>query len=662
MKRSAFVGGSMAALGLATGARAIATVGSSNSFSLESNGISATWAIVNGALRMSALADRTSGQQLAPVQEVFQLTFANGIVRKCSEFAVVTGPAVAQSAAEPTASRLSARMVANTVSVELRDAQTGTRVTWRAIASDGATYLRQQVTIAAEKAPLTIRDVRLLDFAALRDAEQVGRCAGSPIVAGTIYASIEHPFATCDAYPDEGSAIGHFSDSVDVVPGAPLVLSCVIGSTKTGQLRRDFLTYVERERAHPYRTFLHYNSWYDLGGGKPYVQSECLDRIHAFGQSLHAERAVTLKSFLFDDGWDDPTHLWTFNSSFPSGFTPLRDAAAQYAAAPGAWLSPWGGYGDPKRQRLAAAKLAGYETDTDGLALSGPKYYQYFHEVVMRFIQQGGVNQFKIDGTGSLSTVLPGSRFGNNFEAAISVIDDMRSAEPDIYVNLTTGTYPSPFWLRYCDSIWRGGNDHDFTGVGSHRQRWITYRDADTYAGIVTQGPLYPLNSLMLHGMIYAQHAFGLADDPNNDFRDEVRSYFGTGTQLQEMYITPALLSAANWDDIAEAAKWSATNADVLSDTHWIGGDPERLNVYGWAAWSPRKGIIVVRNPSDRQQSIPIDVGAAFELPESAPTNYLAQSPWHDARGGPIKLQAGREHLFALDPFEVRTLDVLPQA
>ena len=56
-------------------------------------------------------------------------------------------------------------------------------------------------------------------------------------------------------------------------------------------------------------------------------------------------------------------------------------------------------------------------------------------------------------------------------------------------------------------------------------------------------GPLYPLNSLMLHGMIYGQYAQHLNTDPGSDFTNEVRDYFGTGTQLQEMYITPSLLS-----------------------------------------------------------------------------------------------------------------------
>jgi hypothetical protein len=238
----------------------------------------------------------------------------------------------------------------------------------------------------------------------------------------------------------------------------------------------------------------------------------------------------------------------------------------------------------------------------------------------------------------------------------ISLIGDLRDLKPDLYVNLTTGTYPSPFWLRHCDSIWRGGSDHSFAGVGTQRQQWITYRDGDTYAGIVKKGPLYPLNSLMLHGLIYAKHAKGLDSDPGDDFRSEVRDYFGTGTQLQEMYITPALLSEQNWNDLAQAARWSRGNRDTLVDTHWVGGDPAELEPYGWASWSPKKGILVLRNPSDKPQTIEVDVGAAFELPDGAPRGYAVSSPWGDG-GAPVRLAAGTPHAFELRPFEVLTLE-----
>ena len=60
----------------------------------------------------------------------------------------------------------------------------------------------------------------------------------------------------------------------------------MIGVTRTGQLRRDFLEYVERERAHPYRTFLHYNSWYDIGYFSKYNESDALAVIEAFGSEL----------------------------------------------------------------------------------------------------------------------------------------------------------------------------------------------------------------------------------------------------------------------------------------------------------------------------------------------------------------------------------------
>ena len=141
-----------------------------------------------------------------------------------------------------------------------------------------------------------------------------------------------------------------------------------------------------------------------------------------------------------------------------------------------------------------------------------------------------------------------------------------------------------------------------------------------------------------------------------------MRDYFGTGTQLQEMYVTPALLKDSDWDVIAECAKWSRANADVLVDTHWIGGDPAMLEVYGWASWSARKGILVLRNPSDQPQAITIDLQNAFELPEGSPRKYNAHSPWRkDAGQASTSLGAGEPHVFHLEPFEVLTLDMLPQ-
>ncbi|HEV2214592.1 MAG TPA: enterotoxin, partial [Terracidiphilus sp.] len=284
-------------------------------------------------------------------------------------------------------------------------------------------------------------------------------------------------------------------------------------------------------------------------------------------------------------------------------------------------------------------------------------------DVCLEMMKTYGVNQFKFDGTGNVNQVVAGSRFDSDFAAMMHLIGELRAAKPDVFINLTTGTWPSPFWLRYADSTWRDGEDDSTAGVGTYRERWITYRDEQTYRNVVERGPLYPLNSLMLHGMIYARFHKELDKDPGNDFRNEVRSYFGTGTQLQEMYITPGLLTQANWDDLAEAAKWSRANQDVLKDTHWVGGDPGWLKVYGWASWSPRMGILVLRNPSDKAQTIRLRLADVLELPEGASEVYEAKSPWkEDAGRAAVRMDAREALVFKLTPFEVLTLDLTPAA
>jgi hypothetical protein len=127
------------------------------------------------------------------------------------------------------------------------------------------------------------------------------------------------------------------------------------------------------------------------------------------------------------------------------------------------------------------------------------------------------------------------------------------------------------------------------------------------------------------------------------------------------MYVTPSLLSRDDWDTLAESARWARRNADVLVDTHWIGGDPAQLEVYGHASWRNGRGIVVLRNPKDSPQSIALDVGAAFELPERAQQHYRARSPWRaDHRAPVLDLHAGLPVQVALRPFEVLTLDVRP--
>jgi hypothetical protein len=628
-------------------------------YELQSSRLAVRFKVEQGSLGGIWVEELAGGARLAP-GEAFSLLLRDGRVIAASQMKMRAAPVAEQIAAEPAGSRAAEHVKGRRICADLNSdlGSTGDNslaVHWCAVLRDGANYVRQEVTLKAGAHPVDIAEVRMFDFDA-PGAQVVGKVPGSPIVDGNFFFGFEFPLSASAMKGDRATSI--LTRVLPLEAGNSITYSSVVGVASPGQMRRDFLSYIEQERAHPYRTFLHYNSWYDIGYGNRFDEAAALDRVHAFGDELVKKRGVKLDSFLFDDGWDDTETLWHFNPGLPNGFTRIHEAAQQYGFGIGVWLSPWGGYSTAKQQRIAAGEKAGYETVKGGFALSAPKYYGLFESTCLEMVTKYGVNQFKFDGTGNASTVFPGSLFDSDFSAVIHLVGRLRQAEPNIFINLTTGTWPSPFWPRFTDSIWRNGDDHSFDGVGSWRQKWITYRDEQTYRNIVVKGPLYPLNSLMLHGIIYAQKAKNLDTDPNGDFRDEVHDYFGTGTQLQEMYITPGLLTKENWDDLAESAKWSRANAAVLKDTHWIGGDPGKLEVYGWASWSPEKGIVVLRNPSDKAQDFSLDVGKAFELPDHAARSYSARSPWLVDKGKTaIRLDAGQVYRVELRPFEVMTLE-----
>jgi hypothetical protein len=321
---------------------------------------------------------------------------------------------------------------------------------WCLTARPGTEYLRELLRISTGPTDLPIAEVRLLQFADA-GARVDGSVNGSPIIDNNMFFGLEHPLSV--------SAVNRGVFQASLFRDLPLradqsaTYSAVIGTSEPGQMRRAFLAYLENERPRAYQQFLHYNSWYDLGYENRFDEAGAIDRINAFGRNLVEERQVKLDSFLFDDGWDDPNTLWGFNAVFPDGFTRTGEAAAKYNAGIGVWLSPWGGYAEQKNERVAYGKSHGFEIQNDGYALSGPKYVDQFQRICLEMIDKYHVNQFKFDGTGNANRVFPGSAFDSDFDAAIHLIERLRKEEPKLFINLTTGTTASPFWLFYADSI-----------------------------------------------------------------------------------------------------------------------------------------------------------------------------------------------------------------
>ncbi len=535
----------------------------------------------------------------------------------------------------------------------------GDQIVWWAELREGSRYVRIGLDITPSQYAMPLRKICLLDTAA-PEARVEGTVKGAPIVAAgqRLFAGIENP----SSY-GEVTAQGLrccLSRSTNIPRLTTARFSAVLGFCEAGQLRRRFQQdYLNEQRARPFATNLNYNSWYDIGHFNRYSEAAALDAITSMGEELVKKRKVKIDSFIMDDGWDDIETLWEFHSEMAEGFANIKSCAASYGAAPGVWISPWGGYGEPKPKRLAAAN-GRFETNERGFALTGPLYYEHFRNICFDMVQNQGVNHFKIDGTSGEAQPAEGSPFGSDLEAISALIGEVREIKPDVFFNLSTGTWASPFWFSIADSIWRGDWDHAFCGEGSTRQQWISYRDAIIYKRNVQASPLFPINSLMTHGLIYNRSAHGLTETTDEDLSAEIWSGFGLGSQMQEFYITPHMFNDKNWDDLAAGANWARANESLMLDAHWVGGDPALLAVYGWAGWKDGAGYLVLRNPSSQEKSFAADPATLFELPLGAATRYSISSPKGD-RLPCDEMIAGQALELTLKPFEVLVIDALAQ-
>ena len=624
--------------------------------SLENETIAWHWRVEDGKFQPISVNDKLNGGAIEFTGECFWLELGDGTTLKSSDFKLTRLPAVESLKPDLTSPTLARQEDGQQLTAKFLLPGKHLSAEWRVILRDGSAYIREELTLRANGENVLVKDIVLFDDK-VPLAKTVGTVDGSPVVAGNFFFGCEHPMAQ-NTVTDDAEVKCRLTRNAVLKSGETLTESLVLGLAKPGQLRRSFLTYIERERTHPYRTFLHYNSWFDIAWDKQkFNEAQGLNVIEQFGRQLVTARGVQMDSFLFDDGWDDSKTLWHFHSGFPNGFTGLQKAAARYHSGIGVWISPFGGYDEARRSRLEYGSKQGYETNASGFSMAGPKYYDLFRGICREMIQKYGVNQFKFDGlaAGGKASQNGLTRDG---DAMLQLVADLRATDPNIYINQTTGTWPSPFWLLAVDSTYRGGDDHNFQGPGTWCQQWMTYRDVQTYDNVVRRSPLYPLNSLMLHGIIYATNASHLTVMTDEDFAAQVRSFFGTGTQLQELYLTPSLLNQQNWDNLAEAANWSRRNADVLVDTHWIGGDPGRGQVYGWAAWSPRLGILTLRNPTDKPATFAADLQTLFELPSGSNESFQLKSPWKNGTASStLEISAHQSHMFNLRPFEILTLE-----
>lgn len=404
-------------------------------------------------------------------------------------------------------------------------------------------------------------------------------------------------------------------------------VSSVVGLIAPGQSRRSVMSYIERERAVPWRAFPIYNSWYELNidrnNDPNYTTNmnvdQCTEIVKEWKKNLYDKYQTGIQAFVWDDGWDQ-YGTWTFNKNFPNGFKEPDETAKAMNSGIGAWLGPVGGYGQSGNYRRS------YWQDKGGMQLSNPAYYKVFYDACSSLIKNYDYRFFKFDGiSAQWSSVGPdaGTTGEENAEGIIYAELDMRNVKPDIFFNTSVGTWASPFWFHVTDAVWRQENDWSTIGnQGNDRERWITYRDRLVYQNFVQNSPLCPINCLMTHGFILTKFGAVSKDMSYQSILNELRCAFACGSGMVELYADYELLNSINngklWKEIAQCIKWQKKNEDVLPDIHWVGGNPwtgSKSEVYGWASWNGKKATLALRNGQNEVQTFKTTLRKALDIP-----------------------------------------------
>ncbi len=441
-----------------------------------------------------------------------------------------------------------------------------------------------------------------------------------------------------------------------------------------------FFNYLPDVRVAANRPYTLYNSWYDLRSPEfPNVEpnhvmneKNILNIIDLFKKNMIDKYGINLDAFVLDDGWDIYESDWKMRTkTFPHGVKPIVDALKPLGTTLGIWFGPTGGY-SYRMRRINWMKAHGYETvgSTPGDAMmdiAGPKYSALFEKRTTDFAKEG-VGYFKWDGI-QFSSSEPGSGHAVGYlsrraamESMIEKCKAVRAVNPNEYLNITSGTWLSPWWLKYANQIWMQGEDYGYADVPSVNERdgAITYKDFVLYDDFHNKDIWFPLSNMMTHGIIKGNlERLGGEDDPLEKFANDAVFYFARGVSMYEMYISPDLLKPEEWEVLRQSLKWAKERFPVLNKTYMEGGDPAKGETYAYVHFKNDSGIIAARNPVMQPQSITIKLDPAKGIADSACSLVLERTyPTHWI--SPNLYSAGATITLPLKGYEAAVYEVYP--
>ncbi len=466
-----------------------------------------------------------------------------------------------------------------------------------------------------------------------------GQPAGFTVENGGGFVGVEFPTATTEL-----DSLHNKISTVETI-GKKITSSgvssswTVIGITPKPNVKFWFMKYLNSVRVVKLKPYTLYNSWYDLRSvefpnvpSKFWMNEKNVFRIIDEIKSNFVEKhGIKIDAFVLDDGWDVYESDWKLRKKqFPHGMRPVAEKLKEINSTLGMWFGPTGGYSF-RMKRINWMKTHGYEVvGAHGnwqpmLCIAGKNYKKLFTKRVTDFIKNAEVGYYKWDGIQfSCSEPNHGHPVGEYsrravMESVANICDTVRKLNPDIFLNITSGTWLSPWWIKYANTIWMQGGDYGYSDVPSisSRDRAITYRDITLYNDFRKNNLWFPISNLMTHGIIKGElQKLGGESEPIDKFTDNAVLYFARGVAMYELYISPDILSNDEWNALAQSLKWGKDNFDILMNTEMVGGNPSKGETYGYLHFNGNNGIVAVRNPKIEKDTINFTLSSEYGISE----------------------------------------------
>ncbi|WIK66206.1 alpha-N-acetylgalactosaminidase [Globicatella sanguinis] len=495
--------------------------------------------------------------------------------------------------------------------------------------------INKQVNILYSKEVIRNIDTEVIDFGSNKDVfyskdqKNISEMAdfegyyveaGQPIYANGFFMGMEFPMALNKIIGTKLISRYFVGDKVNDIKS---VWPTVIGSaesTKLEKVQKAFYNYI-RSISQPNYFRKQYNTWYDYM--KDIDEEKIIESFSNISKGFK-KHGVKLDAYVVDDGWVNYESFWGFNEKFPDELHNIKELVKTLDSSLGLWIGPRGGYGGTEEtfsnwlEKNKDLQLGSKNKLSNDVNLADLNYQKNLLKLMVDYTKKFNLTYWKMDGM-----LLKPDEPDNSgdyamysmtqvYEYYIELFTAIRDVNPEIWINLTSYVNPSPWFLKWVNSLWiQNSQDVGFSELGdSSVDKMMTYRDQKYEEFITDRKIQLPLWSLYNHDPVVALTAHtGYLDSPIQVSAEELYKYLlftsTRGNGLWDFHYSDSMFDEDMWRANAKAIKWIEENYNILKNSVMIGGSPSKYNIYGYECISDSnlERIVSFRNPSNKVQN-----------------------------------------------------------